>query len=124
MKKVDDKTLLAFCLTGYSQTQIAKELHMTKTAICRRINSEAFQELLAEYRNKLLDGVLTELLSHSQKAVLKLVELMDNENPFIALQAATKILQLSQDYSVQKDLLRDIEIWKQTAENEAIYNRL
>ena len=123
-KKVDDKTLLALCLTGHTQTQIAKELGMTKVAVCRRINTQAFQELLAEYRNKVLDGVLTDLIAHSQKAVLTLVSLLDDDSPFIQLQAASKILQLAQDYGIQKDLLRDIELWKQTAENEAVFNKI
>ena len=123
-KKVDDKTLLALCLTGHTQTQIAKELGMTKVAVCRRINTQAFQELLAEYRNKVLDGVLTDLVAHSQKAVLTLVSLLDDDSPFIQLQAASKILQLAQDYGIQKDLLRDIELWKQTAENEAVFNKI
>ncbi len=122
--KADDKTLLALCLTGRTQTQIAKELHMTKAQVCRRINTQAFQDMLAEYRNKVLDGVLTDLIAHSQKAVLTLVNLLDDDSPFIQLQAASKILQLAQDYGIQKDLLRDIELWKQTAENEAVYNKL
>lgn len=123
-KKADDKTLLALCLTGHTQSQIAKELGMTKAQVCRRINTQAFQELLAEYRNKVLDGVLTDLVAHSQKAVLTLVGLLDDDSPFIQLQAASKILQLAQDYGIQKDLLRDIELWKQTAENEAVYNKI
>ena len=123
-KKFDDKTLLALCLTGHTQTQIAKELHVTKAQVCRRINTTAFQELLNDYRNKVLDGVLTDLTAHSQKAVLTLVSLLDDDSPFIQLQAASKILQLAQDYGIQKDLMRDIELWKQSKENEAVYNRL
>lgn len=123
-KKVDDKTLLALCLTGQTQTQIAKELHMTKAQVCRRINTTAFQELLNDYRNKVLDGVLTDLTAHSQKAVLTLVSLLDDDNSFVRLKAAAEILHTTQDYGIQKDLMRDIELWKQSKENEAVYNRL
>ena len=118
-KKVDDKTLLALCLTGKTQTQIAKELGMTKVQICRRINTDDFQTMLSDYRKKVLDGVLTDLTAHAQKSVKTIVQLLDNENPYIQLQAACKILSMSQDYGIQKDLMRDIEAWKEARENEA-----
>lgn len=118
-KKVDDKTLLALCLTGKTQTQIAKELGMTKAQICRRINTDDFQTMLSDYRKKVLDGVLTDLTAHAQKSVQTIVQLLDNENPYIQLQAACKILSMSQDYGIQKDLMRDIEAWKEARESEA-----
>ncbi len=118
-KKVDDKTLLALCLTGKTQTQIAKELGMTKAQICRRINTDDFQTMLSDYRKKVLDGVLTDLTAHAQKSVQTIVQLLDNENPYIQLQAACKILSMSQDYGIQKDIMRDIEAWKEERESEA-----
>ena len=117
-KKVDDKTLLALCLTGKTQTQIAKELGMTNAQICRRINTDDFQTMLSDYRKRVLDGVLTDLTAHAQKSVKTIVRLLDNENPYIQLQAACKILSMSQDYGIQKDLMRDIEAWKEARENE------
>ena len=108
-KKVDDKTLMGLCLSGKAQVQIAKELGMTKAQICRRINTPEFKELLSEYRNKMLDGILTDLTVHSQKAVKTLVNLLDSDNPFCQLQAACKILTLSQEYGIQHDLLTEIE---------------
>lgn len=119
-KKVDDKTILALCLTGQTQTQIARQLGMTKAQICRRINTDEFQAMLCDYRKKILDGVLTELTASTQKSVKTLVQLLDNESPSIKLQAACKILSMAQDYGIQKDLLHEIEVWKLASAEEAV----
>ena len=112
--KVDDSTLLTMCLGGATQAQIADELGMTKAQICRRVNSPDFQNVLADYRKRVLDGVLTDLTANSQKCVQTLSELLDNDNPSIRLQASCKILSLSQEYALQRDILRDIEALKET----------
>lgn len=112
--KADDTTLLTLCLSGKTQTQIAKELGMTKTQVCRRINSDNFQGLLSQYRKKVLDGVLTELTANAYKSVQTLVALLDDPNSFARLQSACKILALAQEYGIQKDLLEDVRQWKQT----------
>ena len=120
--KVDDNTLLTMCLSGASQVQIANELGMTKAQICRRVNSPEFQNTLAEYRKRVLDGVLTDLTANAQKCVQTLVDLLDNDNPSIQLQAACKILSLSQEYALQRDILRDIEELKVSKGREDITN--
>lgn len=112
--KIDDSKLMALCLTGRTQTQIAEELGMTKAQICRRINKPSFQEMLSAYRKQVLDAVLTELTAYSQRSVETLVSLLDDESSFIKLQAACKILALAQDYGVQRDILRDVEEWRQS----------
>lgn len=117
MKKVDDKQLLALCLSGYRQTDIARELKMTPAAVSRRINKPAFQDMLAEYRKRVIAGAMTELTANTQKSVNTLVELLEDESSFIRLKASSKILELAQEYSVQNDIMRDIEEWKQAQEN-------
>lgn len=119
-KKVDDKTLLALCLTGKTQTEIAKTLGMTKTQICRRINTESFQIMLSDYRKRMLDGILTDLTANAQKSVKTLVKLLDNDNPFVQFNAASKILSMSQEYGIQKDLMRDIDDLKKLKDEEAL----
>lgn len=112
-RKVDDKTLLSLCLTGKTQTQIAKELGMTKAQISRRVNTEQFQAMLSDYRKRVLDGVLTDLTANAQKSVQTLVELLDCENPFVQLKAACKILSMAQEYGIQQELMREIEELKE-----------
>jgi predicted ArsR family transcriptional regulator len=112
--KIDNTTLLTLCLSGKTQAQIAKELHMTKAQVCRRVNDADFQQLLSEYRKAVLDSVLTELTASAHKSVETLVALLDDENSFARLQAACKILSLAQEYGIQKDLMQDIAEWKQS----------
>lgn len=111
--KVDNDTLLYLCLSGKTQTEIAKELGMSKTQVNRRIKDDDFQELLSAYRKRVLDGVLTELTAYTHKSVETLVALLDDTNSFARLQSACKILSLAQEYGIQKDILQDIEEWKQ-----------
>ena len=117
-KKVDDKTLLALCLTGKTQTEIARTLGMTKAQICRRINTEDFQTMLSQYRKRVLDGILTDLTANAQKSVKTLVKLLDNENPFVQFNAASRILSMAQEYGIQKDLMCDIEDLKRLKADE------
>ena len=123
-KKVSDDVLLAFCLSGKTQTAIAKELGMTKAQICKRIKQPEFQETLSEYRKKVLDGTLADLTANARKATQTLVKLLDDDNPFIQLKAATQILSMTQDISIQKDLMKEIEEIRKENEKETLYNRL
>ena len=122
-KKVDDQTILALVLTGQTQTAIAKELHMSKSQLCNRINQSDFQEQLYEYRKRVIEGILTELVAHSQKSVMTIVALLDDENPYLRLQAASKILSMTETFAVQRDIMREIEEWKESHEREMNDNR-
>ena len=117
-RKLKDEDLLLLMLSGRSQTAIARELQVTKATITRRVHTKEFADMLAQYRKKVLDGVITDLTTNAQKSVATLVQLLDNENPYIQLQAACKILQLTQDYSLQHDLLKDIEEIKQAQQEQ------
>ena len=122
-KKVDDQTILALVLTGQTQTAIAKELHMSKSQLCNRINNSDFQEQLYEYRKRVIEGILTELVAYSQKSVMTIVALLDDENPYLRLQAASKILSMAETLSVQRDIMRELDEWKETHEREQEDNR-
>lgn len=111
--KVADDELLALCLTGKSQRQIADTLGMTTTQINRRVNTPEFQMLLSEFRHKILDGIVSSLIAESQKAVATLAALLDDENSFCRLQAASKILSLAQDFTIQYDILTEIRQLKE-----------
>lgn len=119
-RKLKDEDLLLLMLSGKSQTVIAEELSVTKTTITRRIHTPEFAEMLAQYRKKILDGVITSLTTNAQKSVNTLVQLLDEESPSIRLNAASKILQLTQDYTLQTDLMRDIEEIKQAQREQEV----
>lgn len=119
-RKLKDEDLLLLMLSGKSQTVIAKELGVTKATITRRIHTPEFAEMLSQYRKRVLDGVVTELTTNAQKSVTTLVQLLDEESPSIRLSAASKILQLTQDYSLQTDLLKDIEEIKKAQREQEV----
>lgn len=119
-RKLKDDDLLLLMLSGKSQTVIAKELGVTKATICRRVHTPEFAEMLAQYRKRVLDGVITDLTANSQKAVDVLVNLLYDNNPNVRFNAASKILQLTQDYSLQMDLMHDIEEIKRTQQEQEI----
>ena len=117
-RKLKDEDLLLLMLSGKSQIEIAKELGVTKATITRRVHTKEFADMLAQYRKKILDGVITDLTTNAQKSVKTLVQLLDEENPKVRFNAASKILQLTQDYSLQHDLLKDIEEIKQKLQEQ------
>ena len=118
-QKIDDKTLLYLMLTGKSQADIAKMLNMTRTQICRRVNTQEFRKILSEYRTKMIDGILSELSINALKAVNVLVELLDSDNDFVRFNASSKILSLVHDYNLQNDLLHELEEIKESQKQQA-----
>ncbi len=119
--KISDEILIAELLSGKPQSQIAKEYGLTKQQVCRRTNSPKVQKSLAEYRKATLDSVYHGLAAHAEKAVNKLVELLDDKNPFVVYNSSCKILNTLQDYSLQQDLYRDIEELKEAQRTEQQY---
>ena len=112
-KKVSDELLLTELLSGRSQRQIAKELGITQVTVSRRIRDPAFASQLSSYRKQILDATVTGLTVNIGEAVDVLVELLRHDSASIRLNAASKILQIAQEYSLQNDLLREIEQIKQ-----------
>ena len=82
----------------------AKELGITKAAVCRRLKNENLQTLLRENRKKILDSSLNQIIALNQKSAAVLAELLTNENPFVRLQTVRQITALSKDYLVINDL--------------------
>lgn len=121
-RKLKDEDLLLLMLSGKSQTEIARTLNCTKATITRRIHTPEFAEMLSQYRKRVIDGVITDLTTNAQKSVSTLVQLLDDNSPNVRFNAASKILQLTQDYSLQTDLLKDIEEIKKV-QREQDYNR-
>ena len=119
-RKLKDDDLLLLMLSGKSQTVIAKELGVTKATITRRVHTKEFAEMLAQYRKKALDACMTDLTSYAQKAVSTMGKLLDEESPKIRLAASDKILQYAQDYSLQADLLKDIEAIKLAQQDQEV----
>ncbi len=107
--KIKDEAILPLVLAGYSQRQIAEKLNATPSTICKRIKRKEIAEQLSAYRQSILDNTITRLTSLSNRAVDVLAELLESENDFVRFNSASKILSMSQDYSIQTDLLKQIE---------------
>lgn len=108
-KKVTDEQIMTLILTGKTQRQIADEVGLSVSHVCRRINRPDFQSLLAVYRRQVVQNTLTELTAHSQKAVKTLTELMDDKNAFVRFNSASRVLSLIQDFTVQIDLMKELQ---------------
>lgn len=119
-RKLKDEDLLLLMLSGKSQTVIARELGVTKATITRRIHTPEFAEMLSQYRKKAIDSAMTELTTYAQKAVTTLGQLLDETNPKIRLNTCDKILRYVQDYSLQTDLLKDIEEIKKAQREQEV----
>ena len=117
--KIDNETLLAKLLSGQSQADIARELGMSKVQVCRRVNTEEFQSMLSDYRQRVLDGVYADLNANARKAVDVLVSLLDDPNAFVRYNAACKILNSVQEYGLQRDLMKDIQDLKEAHQAES-----
>ena len=103
--KIDDCTLIsAYLRNSGNQTMTAKELGMTKAAVCRRLKSEKLQILLRDNRKKILDSTLNQVISLNLKSAAVLAELLENENAFVKLQAVRQITAISKDFIVINDL--------------------
>lgn len=107
--KIQDDDLLLLVLAGKSQTDIAKILHCTKATVNRRIHSKEFSKVLSDCRKRRIETALTSLTDGAQKAADTLKVLMDSENDFVRLHASSKVLQQAQDFSLQNDLLMEID---------------
>ena len=120
--KVADIDILPLVLSGHNQQQVADALGVTRQTIAKRIHSPEFAETLSQYRQSILDGVITKMTALSGKAVDTLEELLEDDNSFVRFNAASKVLSMSLDYSVQTDLLRQIEELRER-QNELMENQ-
>lgn len=118
-RKIRNEDLLPLVLSGMSQIEISRQLNVTPASVCRRVNAPDFTTQLQEHRKRILDATVTNLTAHSQKAVECLLKLLDSPNDFVRFNAASKILQLTQDYSLQADLIRDVEEIKRMQESKS-----
>ena len=116
--KVSDEQLLSMLLSGSTQADICRELGMCKQQVSKRVNSPQIQEMLSEYRQKVLDGVFTDLTANTRKAADTLVKLLDHKNAFVQYNAACKILSTVTDISLMKDLMKDIADLKEAQQAE------
>ena len=117
-KKIKDDDLLVMMLSGKSQAAIAQELNTTKWTVSRRVHEPEFQEMLSQYRRRIVDGIITALIANSQKAVDVLVELLDSDIPKIRFNAAAKILDLTQNFTTERDLMTELEKIKEAQEQQ------
>lgn len=116
--KIDNETLLAKLLSGQSQADIARELGMSKQAVCERVNKPEFQSMLHDYRKKVLDSAYADLTANIRKAVDTLCGLMDSKNEFVRYSASTKIIQTAMDFAIAQDLMKDIADLKEAQQAE------
>ena len=83
---------------------------MSKVWICKRLNRESAQELLAKERRRILDISINKIISLNGRAVEKLEEMLYSKNEFVVLQAVSKIFSITQNYIATKDIIARLEM--------------
>lgn len=119
-KKLSDETLLTLILSGVKQAEIAREYDMSTAYLCRRVNAPEFQKQLSQHRKAVLDSCLSKLTDSAGEAVTVLSELLHHKNGYLRFSAASRILSLIQDFSVQEDLLKQIEELKKSQDTTMV----
>ena len=108
-QRIKDDQILQLMLIGTPQNVIAQRLGVTPNTICKRVNSAEFIAKLQGQRKRILDATVTGLIDNSREAVRVLGELLHSENDFVRFNAASKILSLALDYSLEADLANEVE---------------
>lgn len=111
-KKLDDDSLLILILAGEKQSKIAQEFGVSVAHVCRRVNDPQFQEKLSQHRKSVLDSCMSQLTATANEAVSVLADLLHNKNGYLRFSAASRILSLVQDLSIQEDMMKEIEMLK------------
>ena len=108
-RRITDEQLILAILNNPTQKKAADELGCSQMTVSRRINRTDFRNKLSEKRREIYDSVNNRLVNSSCVAVDVLVSLLESESEYIQYSAATKILQLSQDYITQSDIMTKLE---------------
>ena len=110
MSKVTDEELISCLLkNGGNQHATANELGLSDPTVCNRLKLKHTQVLLQKTRQRILDNSINALISMNNKAVERLESLLDDENPFVRLQAISKIFQYSKDYMTVEDIEKRLD---------------
>lgn len=109
MKVSDEKLISCLLKNGGNQSVTANELGLSAPTVCNRLKVKHAQELLRKNRQRILDTSINAIISKNNKAVERLGELLDDENPFVRLQAISRILQYSKDYMTIEDISKRLD---------------
>lgn len=110
MAKVTDEELISCLLkNGGNQSATATELGLSAPTVCNRLKLKHTKELLRKTRQRILDNAINSIIAKNSTAVERLGELLDDENPFVKLQAISKILQYSKDYITIEDISKRLD---------------
>lgn len=117
MSKLNNEELLvAYLRSGFNLSETAKALGLCRQTVAKRVQTPEFQELLTAYRKNLFQQSSQQLLEATTKSSATLVKLLDSSSENIRLQAACKILNLSNDFTTIDDLETEVENLKSTIE--------
>ena len=110
MSKVTDEELISCLLkNGGNQHATANELGLSDPTVCHRLKLKHTQALLQKTRQRILDNSINSLIAMNTKAVERLESLLDDESPFVRLQAISKIFQYSKDYMTVADIIKRLD---------------
>ena len=77
-----------------SKTELAKRLNLGREHFSKITNKPAFKRAFNDIHNEEIKTWIQVIIDARKKASLKLVEHIDNENPYVSIRATENILQL------------------------------
>jgi hypothetical protein len=96
--------LLALALArGMTQAEAATEAGVGERTVCRRLDDPAFRATVARFRSRLMDRAVGRLAAASDRAIDRLLELVDNSEDIIRLRASKVLL----DQLVKQGIFHD-----------------
>ena len=113
-KKLNDKTIITALICSPSIEAAAKSVQVSARTIYRRLESPEFRNALDSARNEVMDSTVKYMTVLSQKAVMRLGELLEAKSEHVQLNAIKLIIQIN------STLRREFEIEErlQILENE------
>lgn len=113
-----DQELIEMAVKGFTQEDIAKKLGLSSRQVRRRMEKPHIRKAIKKYCDLLWENRLRRVANNFDKMESVFVDLMDDENPYLKLQASIQMrnlcfhgreIELSQDVEELREELKHLK---------------
>ena len=108
-KKPPEAALIAALAAGCTRANAGERAGLSERTVARRLKDPGFRTEVNRARSEILERSLGLLADRTTVAVATLSELLDDESPYVKLQASKAILDHALKFREQADLARRVE---------------